>query len=473
MAHIRSRALPNLKKVTLEGAIFALFVIGIGFAPFWFASNVKMAWGANAVFYGLLLSVYELSLVSKRAAHPVALRYILPSAVAFAAVALWIVVQWVGWTPRSWHHPLWEMGSNVVVGELEGSITVNPKNTFVAGMRLLTAAAVFWLALQLCRDPARASRFLQTVAMIGIAYAGYGLIAFLFFPDSILWFEKLYYKASLTSTFINRNNYATFAGITLLACLGALVTIYRRAVAHAAGVMRYQLGALIESTAGRGGIMLLGLFVVAAALMLTGSRAGITSSLAGLLVFCGLLVTGGRKHGYFIGVVVLAVVLLVLVSFIVYGELYLDRLNRLHDPHRLAVYKITWRSIMDAPLLGMGYGTFADIFPMYRDANLYKWGIWDKAHNTYLELLQGLGLPAGFLLIGCVLFLVLQCFRGALNRRRDAIHSAVAASASVVVGLHALVDFSLQIQAVTLTWMALLGMGVAQSWSSQISTDDK
>ena len=40
---------------------------------------------------------------------------------------------------------------------------------------------------------------------------------------------------------------------------------------------------------------------------------------------------------------------------------------------------------------------------------------------------------------------------------------SIAASVSVLVGAHALIDFSLQIQAVALTYMAVLGAGVAQA----------
>jgi hypothetical protein len=40
------------------------------------------------------------------------------------------------------------------------------------------------------------------------------------------------------------------------------------------------------------------------------------------------------------------------------------------------------------------------------------------------------------------------------------------------VGVHALVDFSLQIQAVALTFMAVLGAGVAQSEISQQPLND-
>jgi hypothetical protein len=42
-----------------------------------------------------------------------------------------------------------------------------------------------------------------------------------------------------------------------------------------------------------------------------------------------------------------------------------------------------------------------------------------------------------------------------------------------MVGAHALVDFSLQMQAVVLTFVAALGAGVAQSESSRASLEDE
>jgi hypothetical protein len=41
-----------------------------------------------------------------------------------------------------------------------------------------------------------------------------------------------------------------------------------------------------------------------------------------------------------------------------------------------------------------------------------------------------------------------------------------------LVGAQALVDFSLQIQAITLTFVAVLGAGVAQSESSRLAVRD-
>jgi hypothetical protein len=48
----------------------------------------------------------------------------------------------------------------------------------------------------------------------------------------------------------------------------------------------------------------------------------------------------------------------------------------------------------------------------------------------------------------------------------------VAASVAFLLGAHALIDFSLQLQAIAITFMALLGAGVAQSESSRLLMED-
>jgi hypothetical protein len=100
---------------------------------------------------------------------------------------------------------------------------------------------------------------------------------------------------------------------------------------------------------------------------------------------------------------------------------------------------------------------------MFHDKSVNVWIFWDMASNTYLEELQGLGLLFGTMLIASVVVLVWDCLKGARTRQRDATIPAIAASVSFLVGAHALVDISLQIQAVTLSYMAILGAGVAQA----------
>ena len=182
-----------------------------------------------------------------------------------------------------------------------------------------------------------------------------------------------------------------------------------------------------------------------------------------------------------VGALVIGLALVALISaFIVFGDLFGERLAetpeiKLDDTStdRIAVYAVTLQSIFDAPLSGFGYGTFADIFPLYRNSNIGIVGTWDKAHNTYLELLQGLGIPGAMVFFASIAVLIAACLRGALVRKRHATPPLVAVAASTIVLLHSLIDFSLQIQAITLTWCALLGIGVAQSLSSNVISDKR
>jgi hypothetical protein len=98
--------------------------------------------------------------------------------------------------------------------------------------------------------------------------------------------------------------------------------------------------------------------------------------------------------------------------------------------------------------------------------------MWQMAHDTYLEVFQGLGLLFGSMLVASVVLLALRCIKGATTRQQNEVIPCVAASVAFLLGVHALVDFSLQIQAVAITFMALLGAGVAQSESSRVTLED-
>ncbi len=63
--------------------------------------------------------------------------------------------------------------------------------------------------------------------------------------------------------------------------------------------------------------------------------------------------------------------------------------------------------------------------------------------------------------------LVLILLRGVRQRRRDTIYPAAGFAVSVLVGVHALVDFSVQIPAVAAVFSLLLGIAFAQSWRAR------
>ena len=194
------------------------------------------------------------------------------------------------------------------------------------------------------------------------------------------------------------------------------------------------------------------------------------ASVAGLIAL--VLITSLRGRNAIAATVSLLGLLATGVAIFVFGDFFAGRLLALgfDASDRLAVYKLTILSILDVPWKGFGYGTFEYVFPMYRDNSLSPFKLWDKAHNTYLEIIQGLGIPAATLFFIMLLILAVRCGHAALYRKSSATAPLVATSATVIVALHSFVDFSMQIQAVALTWTALMGAGVAQSWSGRVDT---
>src|SRR5262245_27830941 len=200
------RAKLGVRSAAVDLALLATFIAGLAWCPFWFGSNVLLAWGINAILFPALVIIYELSLLIRGERHPVGIKQIWIPASLFAAVVLWIVIQSATWTPAWLHHPIWQMAADALDRPTAGSISVNRDLTTLALLRLLTAASVFWLALQLCRDASRANLLLWSVAAIGCAYAAYGLFAYALTPGWVLWFENRVSHGFVTSTFINPNS---------------------------------------------------------------------------------------------------------------------------------------------------------------------------------------------------------------------------------------------------------------------------
>jgi len=74
--------------------------------------------------------------------------------------------------------------------------------------------------------------------------------------------------------------------------------------------------------------------------------------------------------------------------------------------------------------------------------------------------------------LASIVLLALRCVRGAMTRQESEMIPCVAAGVTFLLGAHSLIDFSLQIQSIVITFMALLGAGVAQSESSRLSLED-
>ena len=456
----RSRA----TSITTEWVCLGLLIAGLAWVPFWFGSDRLIAWGVNAVIFPGLAALYELSLILRAASHPVPIKRVRLAAILFGLAAVWALLQNATWMPVSWQHPIWQVAAEVLGRPVPGSISVDRPLTAVALLRLLTAASVFWLALQLSRDAARARWLIWSVVAISAIYAAVGIFALGFGPNGRVFAGLMRVKV-VTSTFVSQSHYVTFAGIGFISSMGLILRLYRRRLERTGHLLRLKIAALIDTTGGKGALPLALACLILIGLLLSGSRGGIIATGCGFLVLLGLNLRRDNRSLRHEALFVIFAALAVGAVFVEYSNVFVGRIGAegVYDLGRLHFFAVIVLSILTAPLLGLGYGAFSAAFPMFHDESVSIWSFWDKAHNTYLETFQGLGLLFGGMLIASVVVLVWDCVKGARTRQRNATIPAIAASVSVLVGMHALVDFSLQIQAVTLTYMAILGAGVAQA----------
>src|SRR5215831_5645461 len=148
--------LPGKSAGRTERALLWAFIAGLAWCPFWFGGAVLLAWGINAVLFPGLVIIYEVSLLIRRKPHAVAVGQIKLPAALFTAVVLWIFFQNATWSPDWMQHPIWQMAANALNKPIAGSISVDRELTSLALLRLITAASVFWLGMQICRDASRA-----------------------------------------------------------------------------------------------------------------------------------------------------------------------------------------------------------------------------------------------------------------------------------------------------------------------------
>ena len=446
-----------------EAMIFRVLIAMVLVAPLPLGAFPDWAWSVMAAVVGGLLLVWGVLAVAGRATIVRLPPRLWWSIAPFVAAMGWAVFQTLPVSPPSLHHPLWRDAAEVLGIPYAGSISLDPAASWEGIVRIASYAGIFWLALQYGRGRERAWLALRAVALGAACYALYGLAVDLSGSGTLLWWEKTVNRDVVTATFVNRNSFATFAGLGLLCTTAILHAHWQRARERTAGP-RERLRRLIAEDFSRSGVYLGGWLVLSVALLLTESRGGIAATVLALLAFFASLAARRGVSARSLGLAAAALALAGTAVFDLGGEGLERRLWTAPSDWQIRSehYAQTIRAIGDAPLLGTGLGTFAAVYRLYGSGHA---GLpLHMAHNDWLELALELGVPAAAGFIFTLAALAFMCGIGLLVRRRNPALPATGFAASVLVGSHALVDFSLQIPAVAATFALVLGVATAQSW---------
>ncbi len=448
-----------------ERAIFVALAILLAIAPLPFGSDRPWAWSLVAMIVGVLLVAWGAVAAVSRDHQPASIRPILPAVVLFVLVIVWAAAQTAPIGPAGWRHDLWTESAAVLGTGMAAPVSLEPFETWTALMRLLSYGGVFLLTFQLCMSTNRSEQLIRLLIVITLGYAGYGLIVESAGLKTVLWYSKVDIE-NLTSTFLNRNAFATFAALGLIC---ALAMLFRPSMRRGDldGGWRFATRALGDYLFARRWTTMLACSVLFAAILMTHSRAGLGVTLIGACVFLMIMAWTRRRKRYILAsIAVIGVTTIAM--FAVGGAGTMNRMVLAPSAaaERGEVYGRTLNAIAEVPTTGVGYGTFANVFAMHRGETLG--GPFRRAHNTYLEIALELGIPAAVALVLAIGWIVAICGSAVLRHRRRAFLPCLGVSASVVVGLHATVDYSLQIPAVAITYAAILGAACAQSFRLEL-----
>jgi O-antigen ligase len=273
----------------------------------------------------------------------------------------------------------------------------------------------------------------------------------------VLWVEYVEdYMGTARGTFINRNNFAAFINMIWPLALGVTFEMN--------GKVNSLKAILSSDRLNRHALMALGVIVFLLALILTRSRAGVSSGIVGFMAF---MILSRTKKNY-VAVQTRALLCGIIVLFCVYtitigvGPIKERFLAIVAESNfRLLVWADSLSIIKDHPL-GIGLRNYENVFSVYNQSFVS-----DKtvvyAHNDYLQLLIETGWVGFVTLIGAFIFFVGKSFR--LIRRLDFkddpmcfLFAVGAFSGIISLAFHSFFDFNMQIPANCLYFITLLAI---------------
>lgn len=413
----------------------------VGLSPLPLGSNRPAFWAAWGLVLGLLGLVYFLSLRARGSALRISPWRVPELTIPFLLLLAFVAVQllplgWVGYSPMQALPRGLQLSSS--------SISLDPATTGLTLLQFASYGLLALLFLQVGYRNSRADRVLGAIFLVIVAYGLLGIVlqgqlgALLGIPGS---------GPVATGPFVNRNSYATYLAFGLTIGVALAIGQLERSESRRGRHRRVAALALLAA----------GLFVIGAALVATQSRMGFVAGLTGALSVT-LLSLAGRRLGAGIWLGVASGLLIGTIGMLAFnGGGLLERVGSLETAGdiRVDLYRQVWQMMLSSPLVGYGGGTFEGSFPLFHQLPVSPDVVWNKAHSTYFALWAEFGF-----IFGSLPLLIVVAAASRLLAARPSGPRLAAIGVIVAAAVHSSVDFSLEIEAVAFTFVAIVFLAI-------------
>lgn len=359
--------------------------------------------------------------------------------------------------------PIWALLQAVPFGTIlpwveRSSLSLVPSASAMGALRFSVYIIFAFLVLEIANRPDRA-KWVGWFLFWGIVvHATWSLFALNVLGDTHFWGEKTAYVGAATGTFINRNSFATF--LAMGACLGLALVMDR---ANGPKVRVLNNGPFAQRKL-EAAVIVLAIALIWVALVATSSRLGVAAgALGSLIVYMTMQVKQGKTLVRAAILPAAAGTALLLIAVVSVGETLAIRSVFVSGDAlpRLLAYGFTLELIAARPIAGYGMDSFRLAFEPVHRPPLELSYFWDRAHSTYLTHWSELGIIVGTVPIvigGLAARRLIDVIR---RRSKDYALSVGALGVLIAGGVHSLGDFSLEMPANVVMFVAIICLGLA------------
>lgn len=351
------------------------------------------------------------------------------------------------------------------------SLSLVPSHTLREGLELFSYFLFGFLIVKTVTRRRQMMRIYSVLVIMGVFEAFYGLFELYNKNPRILFYKKIYYLDSVTGTFVNRNHLSGYLEMIIPLAIGLIIA--RVSLFSLAGMKwREKILRIAEKGVSTNLLITICIIVMSLGIIFSKSRSGIFLLLFTFILFFELTILYfGRirrqqiwiKNFLKITFLLITIICLYIGMGATIERFALDKL--LHEGRPLYWSNVT-TIVGDFPLFGIGLGTFASVYPAYEEVTDLSPSRLSHAHNDYLEYLSELGVVGGILLLGGILWMVINSFRIWRERRHPEVKGLVLGGmiAVISIGIHSLADFNLHIPANMLLFSVVVSLTIVTAF---------